>query len=69
MAETYEFDYGALDSPEVLRLLFHPRKTGGPRQDVPGITERLIPVDTDTAIGACFHTPPSIRPGDPVFPR
>ncbi len=64
MNETYAFDYGALDNPEVLRLLFHPRKTAGPRQDVPDLTELLIPVDEDTAIGACFHTP---HPSGPVI--
>ena len=48
-------DYAVLDKPEVLMFLFHPRsETEYTRQDAPG-REILIPVESDIAVGACFH--------------
>jgi len=55
-------DYTALDRPEVLMFLFHPRaEAGAPFQaagthPVPaGSTDIMIPVADDVAIGARFH--------------
>ena len=46
-------DYKALDQPQVVARLFHPREEGIHRQ----LTEKdlMIPVDTRVALGACFH--------------
>ncbi|MBI9090194.1 MAG: alpha/beta hydrolase [Desulfobacterium sp.] len=46
-------DYKALDQPQVLERLFHPRKEEAHRK----LTEKdlMIPVDTGVAVGACFH--------------
>ena len=62
MTDEFNPDYNVLDTHEVLGALFHPRKTAGPRQDTPAFKELLIPVDADTAIGACFHTPHAAGP-------
>jgi pimeloyl-ACP methyl ester carboxylesterase len=48
-------DYAALDRPDVLQALFHPRKTVGPRGETATFEEILIPVDGDIGVGACFH--------------
>ncbi len=46
-------DYKALDQPQVLERLFHPRKEEAHRK----LTEKdlMIPVDTGMTVGACFH--------------
>jgi fermentation-respiration switch protein FrsA (DUF1100 family) len=55
-------DYSALDRPEVLMFLFHPRAdANSPFQaedsqtSSAGITDVMIPVGDDVAIGARFH--------------
>lgn len=56
-------DFSALDRPEVLMVLFHPRRDYGvpasrPLEAAPGtpcVQDILIPVETDVAIGARFH--------------
>jgi fermentation-respiration switch protein FrsA (DUF1100 family) len=55
-------DYSALDRPEVLMFLFHPRaESGAPflaagsQRSPSGRTDIMIPVADDVAIGARFH--------------
>ncbi|WP_319409330.1 alpha/beta fold hydrolase [uncultured Desulfosarcina sp.] len=48
-------DYSALDSPDVLMFLFHPRKTPGPVNGGGRFKEILIPVEGDVHVGARFH--------------
>jgi len=55
-------DYSALDRPEVLMFLFHPRaesdstyQTAGLRPSPAGTTDIMIPVADDVAVGARFH--------------
>ena len=63
MKNESKIDYSALDRPEVLMYLFHPRaETGsafqaaGPHPSPAGITDIMIPVADDVAVGARFHT-------------
>jgi len=49
-------DYSALDRPEVLNFLFHPRPDWGPAVDRPDARDILIPVAPEVSIGARFHT-------------
>ena len=46
-------DYKALDQPQVVERLFHPRKEEAHRR----LTEKdlMIPVETGVTVGACFH--------------
>jgi fermentation-respiration switch protein FrsA (DUF1100 family) len=62
MKDESTIDYSALDRPEVLMFLFHPRaESGAPFQAAgsrpsPGdSTDIMIPVADDVAIGARFH--------------
>jgi hypothetical protein len=56
-------DFSVLDRPEVLRFLFHPRREHAapdPRPSetelaIPGVTNVLVPVAEDVAVGARFH--------------
>ncbi len=56
-------DFSALDRPEVLQVLFHPRRDygvpiGRPQETVAGVPrvqDILVPVAADTAVGARFH--------------
>jgi len=56
-------DFSALDRPEVLTVLFHPRRdygrpVGGPPQAAAGfprVQDILVPVAADIAVGARFH--------------
>ena len=48
-------DYAALDRPDVLMFLFHPRKTPGPENGEGRFQEILIPVENGVHIGARFH--------------
>jgi hypothetical protein len=63
MKDISTIDYTALDRPEVLMFLFHPRpestgpfsKTADPQKRVSIPKDILIPVQDDIAIGARFH--------------
>ena len=63
MIDISKIDYSALDRPEVLMFLFHPRPESGPRKApesgpqelIPVQKDHLIPVETDIVIGARFH--------------
>lgn len=55
-------DYSLIDRPEVLMLLFHPRREEF-RVDSEGTrTDLLIPVGDDTVIGATFHSAGTTAP-------
>ena len=47
-------DYAALDSPEVLRYIFHPRRDI--RRAPPGSSDHLIPVESGVSIGCRFYS-------------
>ena len=62
MKDNTAIDYSALDRPEVLMFLFHPRaesdtpfQAAGSRPSSAGSTDILISVAYDAAIGARFH--------------
>jgi fermentation-respiration switch protein FrsA (DUF1100 family) len=63
MKDESKIDYSALDRPEVLTFLFHPRpepngsrfQTADRTGQLPEVTDVLIPVAEDVAIGARFH--------------
>ena len=62
MTNKSDIDYSALDRPEVLMFLFHPRSESGSTLHASGMhpapagsTNVLIPVAPDVAIGARFH--------------
>jgi pimeloyl-ACP methyl ester carboxylesterase len=57
MTRNLSADYSALDRPEVLMALFHPRKAAGPRDGNRRFQERLIPVEANVRVGARFYTP------------
>ena len=56
-------DYTALDKPDVLMFLFHPRREHGVSQprspvsplEIPGMTDVQVPVEEHTVVGARFH--------------
>ncbi len=50
-----EPDYTALDQPEVLAFLFHPRKEYAGQPVPASAREVLIPVGDDIAVGSRFH--------------
>ncbi|WP_321495467.1 alpha/beta hydrolase [uncultured Desulfobacter sp.] len=53
--------YAALDQPQVLQFLFHPRRDDSGKEV--SNTHYFIPVDQDIQIGAAFHM------ADPSFPN
>ncbi len=62
MKDESAIDYSALDRPEVLMFLFHPRtesgssfQAAGPQLSPVSMTDILIPVEQDVSIGARFH--------------
>lgn len=55
MPKTPKTDYAALDRPEVLASLFHPRNEYGTRSPADSAADVLIPVGDDIAIGGRFH--------------
>ena len=63
MKDENRIDYTLLDRPEVLMYLFHPRPEPGGSHFItaddmnrpPNVTDVMIPVAQDTAIGARFH--------------
>lgn len=51
-----QIDYSALDRPEILYSLFHPRpESGAGPETKEGVNDILIPVEDDVVIGARFH--------------
>jgi fermentation-respiration switch protein FrsA (DUF1100 family) len=48
-------DYSALDSPQVLTRLFHPRREWAMVESTPAAQDLLIPVARDVAVGARVH--------------
>ena len=63
MIDISKIDYSALDRPEILLFLFHPRPeprpsrffSSDPDQLIPSERDHLIPVAEDVTIGARFH--------------
>ena len=55
MLRRQNVDYTALDRPDVLNLLFHPRTFQGPVDSSAGFQEVLIPVEDRIGVGARFH--------------
>jgi pimeloyl-ACP methyl ester carboxylesterase len=55
MKDISTIDYSALDQPEVLMFLFHPRQEVGLYGSESSAEEMLIPVENDVEIGARFH--------------
>lgn len=64
MSNPSDGKYAALDRPEVLQFLFHPRQTAGPRGATASFEEIMIPVDGGHRIGACIH---AAHPTGPVI--
>jgi len=55
MKDISTIDYSALDEPEVLMFLFHPRQEVGLYDNPSDAEDLLIPVENDVEIGARFH--------------
>ncbi|WP_242637562.1 serine aminopeptidase domain-containing protein [Desulfobacter hydrogenophilus] len=53
--------YAALDQPQVLQFLFHPRRDDSKK--AVSDKEHFIPLDQDIEVEAAFHL------GDPLFPN
>ncbi len=62
MAPKHPANYDALDRPEVLRVLFHPRKVFGIPVQQDGCEDIRIPVEDDIHVGARFHVPHTDAP-------
>lgn len=50
-----EGNYSALDQPEVLEVLFHPRGEYGHKATGESAHDVMIPVEDTVSVGACFH--------------
>ncbi len=55
MADSVPLDYKYLDRPEILSILFHPRKQSALATVPPHCREIRIPVEKDIHIGGRFH--------------
>ncbi len=55
MSDLIQLDYTALDRPEVLQFLFHPRPEWHASVANTPARDELITVDTDVVVGARFH--------------
>jgi len=55
MKDTSQMDYRALDTPEILTLLFHPRREGNPPRPEGDVHDMQIPVGDNVTLGARFH--------------
>ena len=62
MTEQRAPDYGIIDQPEILSVLFHPRPEYGHTPTGPSAHEVMIPVEESVAVGACFHAANSSAP-------
>ena len=56
MIDRYHNDYSALDRPEVLMRLFHPRPDYGSIEGPANAMDVVIPVEEDMVVGGRFHT-------------
>jgi hypothetical protein len=57
MKDISRIDYGVFDRPEILSLLFHPRRETAPfRSEGTNTRDLQIPVDDEATIGARFHS-------------
>ena len=61
MEKSHTNPYAALDQPQVLQFLFHPRRDYS--EKAVSDKEHFIPVDQDIEVGAAFHLE------DPSFPN
>lgn len=61
----YTAVYKKLDQPEVLKVLFHPRKDERPTPA--GAIDYDIPVDEEVKIGATFHVAPDVTAPNILF--
>lgn len=67
MIDVSKIDYSALDRPELLRFLFHPRPEWGmPGSKTPG-RDLLIPVEDDVVVGASFYLAKDSAPNILLF--
>lgn len=55
MIDLTKINYGKVDRPEILMLLFHPRPEWTSPQPVPGCRDVFIPVGEGVSLGAKFH--------------
>ncbi len=55
MIKRNRIDYSALDRPEVLMFLFHPRQELGVLKPKTGTHDLLIPVEKDVVVGSRFY--------------
>lgn len=55
MADISQIDYGVLDRPEILNLLFYPRREDSPPRPGGNVHDLQIPVEEQVTIGARFH--------------
>ena len=57
MKDISRIDYGVFDRPEILSLLFHPRRETAPfRSEGTNTRDLQIPLDDEATIGARFHS-------------
>ena len=62
MVENRTPEYGILDRPEILSVLFHPRPDYDRTPSRPQSREMMIPVAENVAVGACFHSADTDKP-------
>lgn len=55
MIDISQIDYSALDRPEILMFLFHPRPEWGEPHSKGNAHDVLIPVEKDVVVGGRFH--------------
>ncbi len=55
MRDISTLDYSALDRPDILRCVFHPRREWGMGAAATTGRDVLVPVGGDVAIGGRFH--------------
>ncbi len=53
---THELDYSALDRPEILSIIFYPRRDFSGAPSDPNISDHFIPVGDGVEIGCRFYT-------------
>jgi fermentation-respiration switch protein FrsA (DUF1100 family) len=62
MIDLNQIDYSALDRPEILMFLFHPRPEWAVRGGAPSAGDVMIPVDEEAAVGGRFHVSDGASP-------